>query len=601
MAKQGEIGAIGISQSTIFSNHLSTQEYLSVLSWPDDIKIYNKMRRSDAQIKAMLLCLELPIRSTEWYIEPADNSSKAKEIAEFIENNLFTGPPNGMSMHFDDFVRNACTMFSYGHSIFEKVYKVDNGYLKWRKFAPRPASTIYDFLYDDNGGPLEIQQYKYSNTYEIVNIPIDKLLIFSHRMEEGDLRGNSVLRSAYKHWKIKDFVYKILNVGIERNLVGTPIVKLPQTVTDTEMDRARQIIKQLRSSDMGGAHIPAGFELDLFEGKRGVMEVMPYITHQDMMIVRSVLAQFINLGSDGGSYALSKDQSDLFLMMLGAEAKYIANTVNSYAIPQLVGYNFDSDLCPTLGYKPLGGSNKMLEALKLLVDGKLIAPDEKLEEWLRDLLDLPEKDINTTYTPESKLPNLDDENMQDDMEDEVNKAQNQEDIKDGTKIEDEIKIEDESNKTKKMSEYKWKRDLTTYEQNVNLSEIDKAYDTLEEAFKRDGNKIINKQISDLQKRVKGTDIDNIASIPIRFKAEMTKFIFNHMKKSLNIGIKQARIELDAPEPDIDIKIIQAQAAIMANNISERVKTKFLSEYLKDLGTTTSVNKASSTARKVLKR
>lgn len=175
-----EIGSVGKSTSALFTYNLATDEYLSTLKWPYDIEIYNKMERSDAQVKAMLLLLELPIRSTSWFVKPKDASSKAKEIALFVEDALFTGPPTGMKTTFDELIKNACTMFTYGHSVLEKVYEAKNGYVKWQKFAVRPQSTLYDWIYDDVGDLTAIQQWNLSKGWQIVEIPLDKLLIFTH-------------------------------------------------------------------------------------------------------------------------------------------------------------------------------------------------------------------------------------------------------------------------------------------------------------------------------------------------------------------------------------------------------------------------------------
>jgi hypothetical protein len=611
--RRSEIGSIGRSHSALFQYNLATEEYLNKLKWPDNLTIYEKMKRSDAQIKALLLVLELPIRSTQWYVEPADNSRKAKQVAEFIEENLFKGPPDGMTMHWDDLLRQICLMFPFGHSIFEKVYKVDkSGFLTWRKFSPRPVSTIYDFLYDTNGGPIGIQQYKINESFQIVDIPIDKLLMFSHRMENGDVRGTSVLRSAYKHWYIKDFIYKIHNIGIERNHVGTPYVKLPPGVTPEDEAKGKEVVTSLRSSESGGATIPDGFDLDIFEGKRQMQDIMPYLNHQDLMIVRSVLAQFVNLGSgDTGSFALSKDQSDLFLMMLNSEAKYIANVFNSYAIPQLVRYNFNSDLYPKLTFKPLGGSDKLLETLKLLVDGKLIVPDLELETWLREMLDLPEKSEEEYDIKDDKGDGKDDENKDESNDDaKVNKTSSkdndsedkdemdkeiEEDAKEATSKEDKKK-EDK----KKMSEdVVWHRDLTPYEKKVNFADIDKKITSLEESFKNDGKKYINNIIKDLSSKAKKTKPDKLAMIQVGGKNELTQFVMRHMKESIQFGMDQAAKELDIESSKVDINSLKAEASLVANNIAERIKTKFLFEYLKNLSNNDEISIAAKKVERLL--
>lgn len=402
--KTEEIGAISRS---IFGR-LADTEYLSTLKWPSCIPVYDKMRRSDAQVQALLHVLELPIRSTRWYVEPWSNSAKDKEIAEFVEENLFSGPPNGMTIHWDDFLRLALLMHPFGHSIFEKVYEVDShGFAKWRKFAERPHETIKDFKYDETGGPLAVEQYGRGTAY--VTLPIDDLLIFTHRREGGRLQGIPVLRAVYKHWFIKDFLYKILNIGIERNLVGTPVIKLPESPAEGDKEEAEKIVTNLRSGEESGAVVPFGFDLSLFEGKRGLVEVLPYIQYQDLMIVRSGLAHFLQLGSgDVGSYALSEDQSDLFLMSLNSSADYVANNINSYAIPQLVGYNWDVEGYPTLAHEPVGGRGKqnLIKGVRELVDGKIVLPDKELEEFMRDLLGLPEPGKETRAGGPPAVPAL---------------------------------------------------------------------------------------------------------------------------------------------------------------------------------------------------
>ena len=212
-------------------------------------------------------------------------------------------------------------------------------------------------------------------------------------MQQGNVRGISVLRAAYKHWKIKDYLYKIVNIGIERNFVGTPILTLPENYTQEDKELADEIVTTLRSSEYGGVRLPDGFVLEMFEGKRTLADVQPYIDHQDLAIAKSIVAQFMNLGSGNstsGSFALSSDQSEMFLMMLDSAAKNICNIINCHAIPELVGYNFASDLYPILSFKSMN-STKLINALKTLVDGKLVLPDDDLEVYIRDMLDLPEQ------------------------------------------------------------------------------------------------------------------------------------------------------------------------------------------------------------------
>ena len=572
-----EAGAIGRSHSEIFGMNLAGEEYLAELTWPRDLQIYDKMRRSDSQVQCMLLAMELPIRSTKWFVEPFSEDSKDKQVAQEVESNLFSGPPDGMTQNWEDFLRLALTMLSFGHSIFEKVYKIDeHGFVKWKKFAQRPQKTIYDFLYDEHGGPEGIQQFKVTgSSYDLVNIPIEKLIIFSHRMERGDLKGTSVLRHAYKHWTIKDYIYKIMNIGIERNQVGTPVMELPEGYDNTDYERAKDIVENLRSAEKGGAVVRPGFILKLLESNRNMMDVMPYIEHHDLMILRGILAQFINLGSgDVGSYALSKDQSDLFLMTLNSTSRYIASIMNSYCIPQLVNYNWDVEGYPKLNFQPIGQDfSQVGEVLSKLVQGRLLVPDENIEGWLREVMELPEK----AETAEPIAPPEPEELPDDEEPPEIIEG------KEGGCSCCVLELEDRiMGRVFQNGQRRWRRDLTSFEQRMNLEEIENRWDSEEEKLRDKGKEISDKQIQDLFERIRreveNGNYDQLAKIPVRYRGEFSEFMGRQYRDLVEFGKDQGAQELnidkdDVPTPNELRRIADAQAGVVSDNVAQRIKTR----------------------------
>ena len=542
-----EIGSITRS----LFNRLSDTEYLSTLTWPNSITTYDKMRRSDAQVQALLYCMELPIRSTRWYVEPYDkNNPKDVQIAEFIEENLFSGPPVGMTIHWDDFLRLALLMLPFGHSVFEKVYEVDSrGYAKWRKFAERPHETIKDFKYDERGGPMHVEQYVAGASF--VEIPIDNCLIFTHRKEGGRLHGIPILRAAYKHWFIKDFLLKITNIGIERNHVGTPVCGLPDSPQEGDKEEAQKIVQNLRSGETAGVVRPAGFTLDMFEGKRVAIEVLPYIRYQDEMIAKAGLAQFLQAGTGGtGSFALSKDQSDFFLMSLSAQANYICDTINSYAIPQLVDYNWDVEGYPKLCCDKVGGRNTegIIKGVTELVGGKVILPDRGLEEFMRDLLELPEIDEETARGGIPPTP----PDLEPDPTSELEPKK--------------------ASEPKKFTEMTWRRDLTKYEQRINLSEIDQKFDTAEAEFVAQGLGITIEQLSVFLAQAAALAAagkwHEITELTID-GAALTAYTISFMAEMFGFGAGQAAEELGTESPDMpdDVKQI---AALKAATVTDKV-------------------------------
>ena len=564
-----ELGGTGRSHTQRFQNILDTDEYLSTLRFPSDIAVYEKMARSDAQIKAILLMLSLPIRATQWFIRPKDQSKKAQTIATFIEECLFGGYQIGLELGFDEFIKNVTTMFQYGHSIFEKVFIINKSKIKWKKFAVRPQSTIYDIYYDDVGDLKGIDQYQIKNNWKTHYIPIEKLLFFSHDMHQGNVRGISILRSAYKHWKIKDFLYKIVNIGIERNLVGTPVLTLPEGYTQEDKELADEIVTTLRSSEYGGVRLPSGFILDMFEGKRTLTDVQPYIDHHDQMIAKSVLAQFMNLGSGNatsGSFALSSDQSQMFLMMLDSAAKNIANIINNHAIPELVNYNFVSDLYPSLSFKPMN-STKLVNTLKTLIDGKLVLPDDDLEVYIRDMLDLP--DANPVQSREEVVDqfkqnqNQNQNQLPGGKESESKEAESKGTITSNGTEKSKTPIDNKSKQTqytdkikqdnvnKKMSESK--ENISIDFQNISKGLLDKL------------KTIINRQVIALNEKAENTSINELSAIKVQYKGELTKIINEILQNHLSLSTT-------------DVKFT-AKSNIISNTISEKVKSIFLTEFI----------------------
>jgi len=388
-----ELGFGGTGVGFLLSN-LGADEYLPELSFPNNIAIYTRMRRSDATIQALELAITLPIRATDWTVEPASDSAAAQEAADLVESNLF----GGMTHTFDDFLRDALLALFYGFAVFEKVFEERDNYIVWRKFAPRHPQTIERFLFDETGGLAGVRQSGFdpNGKFRQVDIPIEKLLVFIWRREMGNPYGVSVLRAAYKHWYLKDIAYKLQAIAMERWAVGIPIGKVPRGTPETDKMTFLQMLQSIRSHEKAAIVLPEDYNIDVIGVEAGQrFSFMEMINHHDTMLVKSVLAQFLNLGQgDIGSWALSRDHSQLFLMSLNAVAQWFADHVNRYAIPQLCRLNFGEDFTefPELNFTDLRlilNRDVIAEMLTKLVQGGILTPGRSIEEWVRDVLDLP--------------------------------------------------------------------------------------------------------------------------------------------------------------------------------------------------------------------
>jgi hypothetical protein len=225
-------------------------DYNADLRGQAGLRNYDMMRRNDGTVRGTLRLIKTPVLSARWYVQPATQSVRDKNAAEFIENCLF----KYMSTSFPQFLTEALLMLDYGYYPFEKVFRIDHpeapGKVVWKKLAPRHPLDIFTWNYDDNGGPDGIEVPNPNQGMENVNvtIPIDKLIVFTFDKEAGNIEGMSVLRSAYKHWYYKEQLYKIDAIQKERHGIGIPIIILPPNFTNADRQIAENIGRNLRTS-----------------------------------------------------------------------------------------------------------------------------------------------------------------------------------------------------------------------------------------------------------------------------------------------------------------------------------------------------------------
>jgi SPP1 gp7 family putative phage head morphogenesis protein len=484
-------GEVGFTGTKIFAG-LPMDEYNRDLSFPLSTKVYDQMRRSDGQIAAILMAMKLPIRSTKWYLEPdkdAKDSNLAEQIADFIKDNLM----GGMKYSWDDHLREALLMLDFGFSVFEKVYRYDtwNGrpVVMIDKYAPRVASSIWRFPQDEDYNIIMVQQINYM-TGQIVDIPLDKCRVYTYNREGDNVVGISALRPAYKHWYIKDALYSVMSVGIEKALIGTPYGKLPKGTSDEDRDKVLNLLSAVRVAEEAGFTIPEDVTVDMLEGKKSPLDALPFIEHQDTLIARSVLAQFINLGTmssaSGGAYALGQTMADMFVMGLEAVANYIENEVQK-DVEDLVKWNFGSDApIPKLKHKNISfkDMSQVAQALYWLGSGHLVTPDEDLENYVRDMFGIPPLPKEALKNQQAMPPSKNTPQIVPDEKGNITppKPPAVQKMEEVLKFADDAFPIDDSGgeKEEPAGTTKWRRDLTPNEKTVNLDELNDRWQTAEE-------------------------------------------------------------------------------------------------------------------------
>lgn len=394
---------LGTTGTLIFSGIITGEEYNNQLLGKNKLKIYDQMRRSDSTVHSMLLVCKLPIISALWDIQSASDDETDQYIARFVKSQLME-----KNIVWTDFLRQALTLLDFGHSVGEKTYQMtafeDQPRIGIQNIGFRKQQTIYTWSTQDDK-PGITQQLIGSQ----VSIPMEKLIIFTNDKEGDNYEGISVLRYAYKDWDMKDKLGLINAIALEKQAVGIPVLKAPADADQTQINAAKESLRSMRANEEAYAQIPVGWDIEMMDMKANTTkEVIPSIQYHDRQIVRSVLAQFLELGAadSSGSRALSEDHSRLFTLALEAVAKQLLSTIQNQLITQLVDLNF-SDLpngYPELTVSKLSDDNVQVlsKALNDLTTAGLITPNAETENYIRDVLNLPE-------LPDEDIEEVDDE------------------------------------------------------------------------------------------------------------------------------------------------------------------------------------------------
>lgn len=398
--KLSQMAEIGTTRSTW--SGILREDYNTALRGIDGLQQYDKMRRSDVATRSSLRVVKTPLLAARWFIEPFSDAPEDILAAQFLEWNLF----HGMSTSFPQLLNELLAMLDFGFYNFEKVFEFTDfqgqNLIKWKKLAPRHPLDLVEWVFDDNGGPESAWFYDSPGSPDGKNIPIEKLLIFTHEKEGGNIEGLSVLRSAYKHWFYAETLYKIDAIQKERHGIGIPIIKLPPNFNTNDRNAAHEIGRNLRTNEKAHVVLPPMWDI-AFADLRGMpVDALESAKHHSQMIMQNVLAGFL---TQEGTGANTEDAKEIFLKSTRYIAEVVKDVFNKYAIPQLMDMNWELLGYPELRVRRIGDIQDwriITFAIRNLVGANVLMPDERLEDWFRDEMDLPRTDTTTRREVQAK-------------------------------------------------------------------------------------------------------------------------------------------------------------------------------------------------------
>ena len=430
---------LGVAGDNTHNGQIRADEFLPELRGKKAIRKYREMRDNDSTVGAVMYSVEQILRDVELHVKPVDDSEAAKAEADYVKSVL-----DDMDHTLDDHIAEALSFLSYGFGWFEVIYKrrvgptersgkknskSTDGRLGVRKIAARAPWTISRFDVDQKtGNVLGIEQsvgLMNSKNY----IPVNKSLYYRTTSINGDPSGRSILRNAYTSYEYLNNLQAIEAIAVERELAGIPVARIPAEYLSGDASAAQsgfvgnlqQILRDVKFNEQGYIILPSDsypdkdgsptnqrlvdIELMASNGKRNI-DIDPIVKRYQHDIARSMLSEFLLLGSQGGSYALSKSKTDLFLRALESYIQAITDVLNKQLVERLWELNgLNYDLMPTIEAGDVAPHDlrEIASFLRNLNGANINVSDHP--EVIQDLMDIAELDYdpNVTVAPEPEV------------------------------------------------------------------------------------------------------------------------------------------------------------------------------------------------------
>ena len=369
--KLGEIGTTGlkISQKQIL------EEARRELRWPHVIKTYKDMQK-DATISSAINLFKMMLARIDWEVEPPKDATPEQiKKAKFIEQCM-----HDMDHTWSEFIQDVSSSYTYGFSVQEKVYRkrsraagskfTDNLY-GWKKLPIRSQDTISGWVFTEDGRELQAVEQDLStlvahgrynnlltNNGSTIVIPREKFMLFRVNPERDNPEGNSLLKSCYIAWRFRVAMEEAEALGVSRNMVGTPVVKIPPIYMSPDAtpeqkaiyDYYTNMVRNLERNEQSGIVLPQAFDpesrLPLFEfellsvssGRQ--YDISDIIRRWDNKLLTALFADFLKMGQDQvGSFALAGAKTNIMAMAIEARLREIADTLNNDLIKQTFALN----------------------------------------------------------------------------------------------------------------------------------------------------------------------------------------------------------------------------------------------------------------------
>lgn len=356
-----EIGVTGLVQ---YAGHVR-EEILGELTGPRWVRNVHLIQ-NDPIASTGFFAIDKLTRQVTWEVVSPSDAPEDESRAQFIRECI-----DDMSSPWKETISEIHSYLPWGYSWHELVYKkrsgesrdpdrtskYNDGKVGWAKWPIRAQESLDHWQFGSNG-EVEGMWQRAAPDYQARLIISEKSLHFRTTSHKNNPEGRSLCKPIFRPWYFKQNIENYEAIGIERELNGIPIMRVPSEImaVDAPEDLAalyrmcQKIVTTAKANEMAGFVIPSDpwedtslakyqFELISASGTNRI-DARKVIQAKNLEILLTLLLDFLLMGHEKvGSFALASSKTDVFGYALGAFLDSDCEIINRHAIPRLLRLN----------------------------------------------------------------------------------------------------------------------------------------------------------------------------------------------------------------------------------------------------------------------
>lgn len=410
------VGAPGVA---IFGGFIQSDEKnVNLSSREERYKTYSEILANTSIVAAGTRYFLNLVAKAEWTFVPAEDHPEGEKFADLAKEMLTEDPATSWSR----IIRRAAMYRFYGFSVQEwTARRRDDGLITFADIAPRAQLTIERWDIDEEGTVLGMLQ-KSPQTQRELYLPRQKTLYIVDDTLSDSPEGLGLFRHLVAPAQRLARYEQLEGFGFQTDLKGIPIGRGPFTelakmVEAGDLSKAQRIaieapmrnfiknhvktaklgmlldsITYESKDEAGRASNAKQWDIELLKGSAtSFKENAEAIERINRELARILGVEQLLLGSTSvGSFALSRDKTSAFFLMVDSALGEIADSIKNDLLKtlwQLNGWPEDAMPEPTTEAVKQTDAEEIANTLRdLATAGAPLAPDDPVIGELRDIM-----------------------------------------------------------------------------------------------------------------------------------------------------------------------------------------------------------------------